>query len=150
MICLEVTPAETLIVQDCLDKKQHPSPHLRNGGMSYPLCDEEKIMKTISSCSNQELAKYADLVVQAMGSHPRYQDHFQVKMSLQEWLAFPKNPTVLGNIAYMALHAPLDQRAKYQDFLLYWRIYEFVLKSSKRVLWGLGLVLPIFLLTKIW
>ena len=104
---------------------------LRNHGRAYKKEQEKEILKVFYTFSLQEQAQFAHLVIQAMGDDPEWYPFFHVTdQEIQMFSNMPKTPTILGNIAFMALYGPPMHR---------WRFRRLLHKQRSMIPWGIFL-----------
>lgn len=132
---LQVTPDETILIIRALRENKNPACLLRNFGVAYPLADESKIMKTFETMPMVEMSKYADLVTQAAGTIPEfYESNFKITVTRQEWINMPKNPCLLGNVAFMAFFGPPEHRHEFYDMIQDWKWFVSIYNIFTNVL----------------
>ena len=118
--CTRPTEEEVSKIKKLLLAGKHPAPYLRNSGMSYEIGLEGVIMYDLHKKTVEEQACYADLVTQACGNDPQFELNFSCpsEKSFEIELKMGLDPTQIGNMAFMCLNGPIENRPLFRKLLL--------------------------------
>lgn len=136
---IQVTPEEKILIKASLGTAQ-----LRNNGLAYRPQDFDDIMAVFHCLKRKDQAQFAHLVTQAMGSDPSWYGYFQVTdAEMEQFCDKEKNPTLLGNLAFMAIYGPSQHQWRFEKLLM---IYEEQVAWRVQVRWFIAIICLVVLL----